>query len=371
MKCVKIWALAITVLLAGSVLVSCSQDPWENVNATIANEAAKHYGFSLGFAGDICFADDEAPMIHLAQQNSTDVSDGIDQRFIDIMRDMDLMWINNEFCFSDRGEALPGKMFFFRSPTEHVRYLHDLGIDIVGLANNHVYDFGEDAFQDTLATLEDAGIPYVGAGRNLEEAMSPVYLETDGFTIAYVAASRAEYEIFTPEATETSGGILWCYDNTLFLQSISEAAQHADFVIALPHWGVEHSTELEAEQIDGAHAYIDAGADAVIGAHPHILQGIEYYNGKPILYSLGNFWFDDYDIDTLVAELRFIGDRDENGFASLDDADMQVVLHVGTQSGAFTSFADTEEWRDNIYRHIEYISPNIWIDDNGVVHEME
>ena len=131
------------------------------------------------------------------------------------------------------------------------------------------------------------------------------------------------------------------------------------------------ATELEAEQIDGAHAYIDAGADAVIGAHPHILQGIEYYNGKPILYSLGNFWFDDYDIDTLVAELRFVGDRDENGFASLDDADMQVVLHVGTQSGAFTSFADTEEWRDNIYRHIEYISPNIWIDDNGVVYEME
>lgn len=361
--------LTIALLLASSFLVSCAPNPWEEVRATIADESAKHYGFSLGFAGDICFADDEAPMIHLAQLDSTDISDGIDQRFLDIMNDMDLMWINNEFCFSDRGEALEGKMFFFRSPTEHVRYLHDMGIDIVGLANNHVYDFGEDAFQDTLTTLEEAGIPYVGAGRNLDEAMSPVYLETDGFVIGYVAASNAEIDIFTPEATETSGGILWCYDNTRFLEAIREASEHADYVIALPHWGDEHTTELQARQIEGAHAYIDAGADAVIGAHPHILQGMEYYNGKPILYSLGNFWFDDYDIDTLVAEIRFVGDRDENGFASLDDADVQVILHVGTQTGAFTYFADTPEWRDSIYRHIESISSNIWIDDDGVLHE--
>lgn len=359
----------VAALLASCVLVACGQDAWVNAREKVAAESAKHYGFSLGFAGDICFADDEAPMIHLAQVGSTDVSDGIDPRFIEIMNDMDLMWINNEFCFSDRGEALEGKMFFFRSPTEHVRYLHDLGIDIVGLANNHVYDFGEDAFQDTLTTLEDAGIPYVGAGRDINQAKSPVYLEVDGFTIAYVAASNAEIDIFTPEATETSGGILWCYDNTRFLESIREAAEHADYVIALPHWGDEHTTVLQTQQIDGAHAYIDAGADAVIGAHPHILQGMEFYEGKPIIYSLGNFWFDDYDIDTLVAELRFVGDRDENGFANLDDADMQLVLHVGTQTGAYTHFADTEEWRDGIYRHIEDISTNVWIDDDGIVHE--
>ena len=369
MKHVRVWVLAIAVLLTGGLLVSCAQDPWANARATIAKESSKHYGFSLGFAGDICFADDEAPMIHLAEVGSTDIADGIDPRFINVMRDMDLMWINNEFVFSDGGEQIWDKMYTFRSPTAHVSYLHDLGIDIVGLANNHVYDFSEEGFQDTLATLEEAGIPYVGAGRNINQAKSPVYLQTDGFTIAYVAASRAEYTVYTPEATETSGGIMWCYDYDMFLDSIREAAANADYVVALPHWGVEHSTELETEQIDGAHACIDAGADAVIGAHPHILQGMEYYNGKPILYSLGNFWFDDYDIDTLVAELRFVGNRDENGFASLEDADVEVVLHVGTQSGAYTAFADTAEWRDGIYRHIEDISPNVRIDDAGVVHE--
>ena len=362
-------ATIVIALLTGLILCGCMQDAWVNARQKVVDESAKHYGFSLGFAGDICFADDEAPMIHLTEVGSTDIADGIDPRFIGIMRDMDLMWINNEFVFSDGGEQIWDKMYTFRSPTEHVRYLHDLGIDIVGLANNHVYDYSEEGFQDTLATLEDAGIPYVGAGRDINQAKAPVYLQTDGFTIAYVAASRAEYTVYTPEATETSGGILWCYDNDLFLQSIREAAANADYVIALPHWGVEHSTELESEQIDGAHAYIDAGADAVIGAHPHILQGMEYYNGKPIVYSLGNFWFDDYDIDTLVAELRFLGDRDANGFASLDDADVQLVLHVGTQSGAYTAFADTAEWRDGIYRHIEDISPNVRISDDGVVHE--
>ena len=140
----------------------------------------------------------------------------------------------------------------------------------------------------------------------------------------------------------------------------------ADFVIALPHWGTEHSTILEPGQPESAHAYIDAGADAVIGAHPHILQGIEFYNGKPILYSLGNFWFDGYDIDTLVAELRLVGNAGE-GPRSLDDARLEVVLHPGTQSEMFTAVADTPEWRDRIFRHIEAISSGIAIDDAGVV----
>ena len=256
--------------------------------------------------------------------------------------------------------SLPGKAWTFCSATEHVSYLHDLGVDIVGLANNHVYDFGPEAFLDTLTTLENAGIPYVGAGRDLAVASAPVYLETNGFTIAYVAASRAEFlwAFFTPEATADSPGILLCYDNTLFCDAIREAKEHADFVIALPHWGLEHTTELESEQMDGAHAYIDAGADAVIGAHPHILQGLEYYQGKPVLYSLGNFWFDDYDIDTAVAELRISGTREDGAETDLSGAEVELILHPGTQSNVYTALADTQEWRDRIFRHLEEISPH-------------
>ena len=367
-----------------------------------AEEEARSYDFTLGFAGDICLGDNYIPMQHLAAIGSEDISDGIDPRFIEIMRGMDLMWINNEFVYSRRGEPLPGKAWTFCGDPDNVSYLKDLGVDIVGLANNHTFDFGEVSFLDTLETLEDAQIPYVGAGRNLAQASEPVYLEADGFRIAYVAASRAEYTIYTPEATDTEPGILWCYDYDRFLKSIEKAAANADYVIALPHWGVEHSTELEDEQIRGAHACIDASADAVIGAHPHILQGIEYYKGKPIMYSLGNFWFDDYDIDTLVAELHIKGKRPNsttsakeaaskgatqedaspetasagNGSAEdaaredspLKDAEIELKLYPGTQTGVYTGLADTEEWKSRVLGDLENISVNVNIDEDGVVH---
>ncbi len=328
------------------------------------------YDFSLGFAGDINFADDYIPMGYLAAVGSEDISDGIDQEYIDIMKGMDLMWINNEFTYSDRGEPLPGKAFTFRSSPSHVSYLSDLGVDIVGLANNHSYDYGEVSLLDTLDTLKKAGIPYVGAGRNIEEAASPVYLETNGFTIAYVAASCAEQYIYTPEATESAPGILLCVDDTRILKSIRTAAENADYVIVLPHWGTEQSTWLQDKQRDSARAYIDAGADAVIGAHPHILQGIEYYNGKPILYSLGNFWFDNYDIDTIVAELHFSGTtmRDD---PSLEGTTPELIVYPGTQTGSHTYIAASESWEDRILRYIETISQyGIQIDENRVVHEI-
>ena len=332
-----------------------------------AVEQDRSYDFTLGFAGDICLADNYIPMQHLAAIGSEDISDGIDPRFIEIMKGMDKMWINNEFVYSRRGEPLPTKMWTFCGDPDNVSYLKDLGVDIVGLANNHTFDFGEVSFLDTLETLEKAQIPYVGAGRDIEQAAAPVYLEADGFKIAYVAASRAEYTIYTPEAAETEPGILWCYDYTRFLESIKTAAENADYVIALPHWGVEHSTVLEDEQIYGAHALIDAGADAVIGAHPHILQGIEYYEGKPIIYSLGNFWFDDYDIDTLVAELHIKGKKTDKD-ASLKKAKVELKLYPGTQSGVYTALADTEEWRNRILQYLEGISVNVNIDEKGVVH---
>ena len=124
---------------------------------------------------------------------------------------------------------------------------------------------------------------------------------------------------------------------------------------------------LEDEQIYGAHACIDAGADAVIGAHPHILQGIEYYEGKPILYSLGNFWFDDYDIDTLVAELHIKGKRTDKD-SSLKNAEVELKLYPGTQSGVYTALADTDGWKKGILQYLESISVNVNIDENGVVH---
>ena len=358
---------------ATSASSSSGADPAESapaLEASAIDPADFPKEISLGFAGDICFADNYIPMQQLAAIGSTDISDGIDPAYIDLMKGMDLMWINNEFAYSDQGAPLDGKMYTFCGSPANAKYLNDLGIDIAGLANNHVFDYGKDAFLDTLQAIKDVGIPYVGAGKDLNEAKAPVYLKAGNLTIAYVAAERAEFDwvMFTPQATDEEPGILHCYDNTLFLESIREAKENADFVIALPHWGLEHTTELEGVQIDGAHAYIDAGADAVIGAHPHILQGIEYYKGKPILYSLGNFWFDNYDIDTMVAELKINTAAGESDGQSAEGAKVELILHPGTQSGVYTKLADTAEWRDRIFRHLESISFGIQIDENGLVH---
>ena len=107
----------------------------------------------------------------------------------------------------------------------------------------------------------------------------------------------------------------------------------------------------------------------MIGAHPHILQGIEYYKGKPILYSLGNFWFDDYDIDTLVAQLRIKGRKASPDDTSLENARIELKLYPGTQTGVYTGLADTPEWKSRILQDLENISINVTIDENGVVHE--
>ena len=291
-----------------------------------------------------------------------DLANCIDSAYIKRMNDADVMWINNEFCYSNQGSPIPGKAYTFCAAPENVSILKELGVDIVGLANNHVYDFGPEAFADTLATLRGAEIAYVGAGADIKEASAPVYVDVDGYKIAYVAATRAEKNIKTPEATETSGGVFRCYDNTDYIEKIKEAKANADYVIALPHWGAEHSTILEAAQTDGAKEYIDAGADAVIGAHTHCLQGMDFYNGKPIIYSLGNFWFDDYTLDTMLLELHLTG--------TTDHVQVTVEMVPGTQSERVTRMSSTVQERNRIYAYMESISSNIGItpateEDNG------
>ncbi len=335
-----------------------------NVEDIVPHE--KEFTISLGFAGDLCLADNYIPMEHLAELGSTNITDGIDERFVQKMNAMDLMWINNEFVFSNCDEPLYGKAYTFCGAPENVKYLHDLGVDIVGLANNHTFDYGEQSFLDTLQTLEDAGIPYVGAGRNDTQAYAPVYLQAGALTIGYVAASCAEYTIYTMEAGPNEPGIAWCYDNERFVQSVREARANADYVVVLPHWGVEHSTVLEDQQINYAHQYIDAGADIVIGGHPHILQGCEYYNGKPILYSMGNFWFDSYDIDTALAEVQLSGTLTADGKLK-DGLQTTVIMHPGLQSGVFTSWEEGTEYGGDILGYLEDISVNVSIGGDGIV----
>lgn len=337
----------------------CSEEAYEELPTEAKNQPLD---ITLAFAGDLSLADNYVVMDYYHNEAGDDLANCIDSAYIKRMNDADVMWINNEFCYSNNGSPMPGKAYTFCAAPENVNILKELGVDIVGLANNHVYDFGPEAFADTLATLRGAEIAYVGAGADIKEASAPVYVDVDGYKIAYVAATRAEKNIKTPEATETSGGVFRCYDNTDYIEKIKEAKANANYVIALPHWGTEHSTILETAQTDGAKEYIDAGADAVIGAHTHCLQGMDFYNGKPIIYSLGNFWFDDYTLDTMLLELHLTG--------TTDHVQVTVEMVPGTQSERVTRMSSTVQERNRIYAYMESISSNIGItpateEDNG------
>lgn len=130
---------------------------------------------TLAFAGDINLDDSWCVMQHM-KETGENFDEAIDSAFQEDFREADLAWINNEFTYSKRGTPLPGKAYTFRADPANVTYLQKMGIDIAGLANNHVYDYGPDALCDTLDTLKDAGIATVGAGRNLAEAKAPLYM---------------------------------------------------------------------------------------------------------------------------------------------------------------------------------------------------
>ena len=315
--------------------------------------------FELGFTGDINFTETGYVMTH-AKYMENGVLDCIDETFQNEMKSVDIMLINNEFPYTDRGTPTSGKKYTFHASPSYVHYLNDMGVDIVSLANNHTYDYGYESFVDTIATLNNANIPFVGAGMNIDEASKPVTFIINGYKVAYLASSGVESPIKTPVATEDSEGIMGSYDGgELLCEKIREAKKSCDIVIVYPHWGMENTTALTNAQKTNARKYIDAGATAVIGNHSHCLQGMEFYNGAPIIYSLGNFWFNTRDVYTGLLKLKFTG------------SDMEMTLVPGRQANSETHYLEDESERLSLYRKIESWEPynKITIDDNGVIRE--
>ena len=311
--------------------------------------------FSVAFVGDILLDTNFAPMAHASKKGG--VLNCIDADLIKYLNSCDVFLINNEFSIGERGERINGKTWTFQVAPERIQIMKDLGADIVSLANNHVYDFGEIGFLDTLEHLKKAGMPYVGAGKNLEKASEGHYFIINGYKIGIVAASRAEKKYFTPVAEPNRAGIMGTYDSTDFVEAIRKADAQCDYLVVYVHWGTENSTKLEAAQKTMAREYIDAGADAVIGGHTHCLQGMEYYKNAPIVYSVGNFWFNSKSLDSCVVTLNF--DRKLN---------MQVHYMPLAQKGCETRILKTAEERRALFDRVESYEPQgVKISDNGIV----
>lgn len=208
----------------------------------------------------------------------------------DLFRADDLTVLNLETPVTDGGTAAENKTFVFKSPPQALDAMAKAGVEAVNLANNHTLDQGVEGLLDTIEHLKKSQIQYVGAGSNQEEAYAPVYFERKGMKIALLGFSRV-----IPHSDWAAGknkaGVAAAYDSTLAEKAIREARKKADLVLVVAHWGKERVTKLEQHQTTLAHTFIDAGADLVIGGHPHVMQGIEQYKGKWVVYSTGNFIF--------------------------------------------------------------------------------
>ncbi len=280
----------------GSAAAAPSLPPLED-SASHEGSIPESSSVRLLFAGDILFTE-----VPLSRYRLDGVSSFASEDLLEEFQQADIFMLNEEFPFSTRGTAAPDKQYTFQVDPAYVSIFQELSVDVVTVANNHALDFGTEAFLDTLDTLDQAGILKAGGGRNLQEASSPVIVETDGMRIALFGASRV-IPVSSWNAGQNSPGMLTAYDSSLLEQQIRSVRADCDYIVAYLHWGVEKDVYPQDYQRELARRLIDAGADAVIGAHPHVVQGFEFYQGKPIVYSLGNFLFSNSSNDTFLLQI--------------------------------------------------------------------
>ena len=240
---------------------------------------------SMAFIGDVMLADGPGKTVAHGQDPL--------RHFDPLLAGADIRVANLECVVATVGEAQPAKPWTFRA---HPRTLNMLRrhIDVVDLANNHSGDFGPDAFAQMLGLLKEKGIAYFGGGYDLAQAHQPLLLERHGLRLALLG-----YNEFFPRSFEANvhkPGVAWSEDEQVAYDiQVARQAYRADVVIAMMHWGWEYEPTANARQRLLARHLLDSGADVVIGSHPHVVQDVETYKGKPIIYSLGNFVFDGFN----------------------------------------------------------------------------
>jgi len=257
-------------------------------NVSLSQEALKEKKVKITAVGDV--------MLNRGVEFMVEKFGGNDWHFPfskikEDFEDSDIIFANLEGPLSDKGERA-GSIYSFRFSPESMEALNYLGFNILSLANNHVFDYGREAFLDTLNRLEEAGISYLGAGRNREEAFSLRIKEVNGIKIGFLGYTNLGTSHW--QAKSNSAGIAWInyYSLENVKNYIEDIRKEVDLLIISLHTGIEYSKVITDFQEKFSKGCIDSGADIVIGHHPHIIQKMERYKGGWIAYSLGNFVFD-------------------------------------------------------------------------------
>lgn len=239
---------------------------------------------SMVFVGDINLDDTPGKVVKSGRDPFAPLAATLDRA--------DIRVGNLECVVATTGSPEPDKPYTFRA---HPRTLPLLArhFDALALANNHSGDYGPVAFGEMLDLLDKKKIAYFGGGRDLAAAHKPLIVERKGLRIALLG-----YNEFFPRSFEADfdkPGIAWSEDEMVRRDiMLARRDYRADLVIPMMHWGWEHEPLASARQRQLARIMIDAGADAVVGGHPHVTQDTEQYHGKPIIYSLGNYLFDGF-----------------------------------------------------------------------------
>lgn len=239
---------------------------------------------TVAFVGDILLDRGVGKMLQLH---------GMDypyEKVKDILQEPDILMGNLEGPLTgENAGVMKNSRLLFRANPMNALSLKNAGFTILNLANNHAMDFGKEGLTDTLEALKKSGIRTVGAGKDADAALEPVFLKAAGITLGFVGYSTfpAEGYFFSADKPDVAHPA-----KEQIMDQIKRAKLNCDLLVVSFHWGREFDFYPGEQQKILAHEAVDNGADLVVGHHPHVLQGIEKYKGKLVFYSLGNFIFD-------------------------------------------------------------------------------
>ena len=240
----------------------------------------------LGFVGDMMF--DRSVKKSIEKNGAGNFTFSFDS-ILPTLKTFDWLFGNLEGPVSEKKEKVCGSMYSFVMDLKVLPVLKDVGFKAVSIANNHMFDYCQEAFLDTLKNLTDNNIAFVGGGSNEDTAYSAKITKIGSLNLGLLGYTEFGGKYITAKGQKPGLAII---NLEKMCQSISEAKKLSDIIVVSFHFGTEYSKIPNKYQRETAERAIDCGADLVVGHHPHVVEPLEYYKNKPIVYSLGNFIFD-------------------------------------------------------------------------------
>lgn len=274
--------------------------------------------------------------------------------------DSDYAVVNLESPLSVGGAPIPKCGPNLRMPPERVDFIHAAGFNVASLANNHMGDFGPEAALDTLNVLDKAGIPYVGAGKDLTDARKPLFLEANGKKIAIL--NYAENEFGGATENQAGASTLDLPDN---IRQVRQVSRRVDITLVIIHGGTELYPFPAPDRAKSYRILAESGATAIISHHPHTPQGIEFHEGVPIVYSTGNFFFPPLNKNNKQDDFWSIGYAVKLLFAEGEVAALEILPYQYGDLGPFEILEDEKkkEFVDYINRLSEPLKETRELED--------